>query len=141
LAWIPTQPALADEATLSTEESAALDAVIDPVLAAMRGTSSRQAISDFFETSREGGLSPDKLDQLAEPIDGILERSGPVTQCVRYDEQLHSPLVVKRQYVCQHRSGVSQWEFILVRLPTGWAAQNLSFSTKVEEFFDPGERD
>jgi hypothetical protein len=135
------QPALAHEAALSAEESAALDAVIDPVLAAMRGTSSRQAIADFFDTAGPGGLAPDKLDQLAEPVEGVLERSGPVTHCVRFDEQLRSPLVVKRRYLCQHRSGVSHWEFILVRLPIGWAAKNLSFSTAVDELFDSGERD
>jgi hypothetical protein len=135
LAMAGSSAASAQDFALSASDRAAVDALIDPVLAAFEGPSSREAVSAFLATGRTGLATSPQVGVITGQIETALNAYGRVERCVLTDEAQKGGLAVQHSYLCQHPKFLTRWKFVVIKLPDGWTAGSIYFDDKIDELF------
>ena len=130
LALACAAPALADPAPGAADD-AAISALIDPSLAALRSGKSRQAVDLFLGTNPLMASKTSDIAVLASQIDAAIGAYGPIGACQLTETVNNGPWVQQRLYHCQHTNLVTRWIYQTVRTSKGWMPSNLSFDDKV----------
>ena len=128
-------PATAQSAGLSAADEGAVDALISPVIASLKGNATGAAVATYLKTNKLGAFDEATVKTLATEVDEGLAKYGPASRCDIVKEEERDQLVVKRTYLCQHQKALTRWIFIAAKLPDGWAAWTFSYDTKIEELF------
>nr|WP_166175817.1 hypothetical protein [Altererythrobacter segetis] len=128
-------PAAAQTAGLQAADEQAVDALISPVIASLKGNSTGAAVATYLKTNKLGAFDDATIKALAEKVDEGLAKYGPAVRCDLLKEEERDQLVAKRTYLCQHQKALTRWTFIAAKLPDGWAAWTFSYDTKIEELF------
>lgn len=123
-------PALAEPAP-SPDDDAAISALIDPSLAALKAGKSRQAVDVFLGKNTLTANKTSDLAMLTSQIDSVIAIYGPIGDCQLVQTRNNGAWVQQRLYICQHANLATRWIYQVVHTSKGWTSTNMSFDDKV----------
>lgn len=130
LALASTTPALAQPEP-SAADDAAIAALIDPSLAALKAAKSRQAVELFLSKNTLTASKTSDLAMLTSQIDSVIAIYGPIGDCQLVQTRNNGSWVQQRLYICQHANLATRWIYQVVHTSKGWTSANMSFDDKV----------
>ena len=123
-------PALAEPAP-SPADDAAISALIDPSLAALKAGKSRQAVELFLSKNTLTASKTSEFAMLTSQIDSVIAIYGPIGDCQLVQTRNNGAWVQQRLYICQHANLVTRWIYQIVHTSKGWTPANMAFDDKV----------
>ena len=118
-------------ATVSTADTAKLDAITRQTFDGIINGKAHEALDGFFGSSELMRSKAGELRMLANQIDSLGGLYGAMGECRLSEERIRAGLVVQRLYLCRHGQYMTRWKLMFANTSNGWTGANISYDDKV----------